>query len=327
VAGAYSEQFQGLIDYLEAMGYDITNLGEGGYGGPRRVRGPGTKGGWSKHGIGQALDINPQINKFRSPLTTNLPPNIAQIAEMFGLTWGGTWKIPDAMHFQVKKKLSQEELNKGILATGQTEEQVKAIADETERANKAALDNADAWLKANDAITNANQALKRDVVGGLIKDLERGVKPAEAFANALMKISDVLLDRALNAIFPDVGGGILGAVFAGGGVMTGRGPMPLRKYAGGGVAHSPQLAMFGEGGRPEAYVPLPDGRRIPVNIRVPGMGGLGGGRGGQAVAVHNRVTVDPSPLFVVTTHEVARQAGHAAVAEAGDASRRRPGGR
>lgn len=46
--------------------------------------------------------------------------------------------------------------------------------------------------------------------------------------------------------------------------MTSDGPLPLRKYAGGGIARSPQLAMFGEGSSPEAYVPLPDGRRIPV---------------------------------------------------------------
>jgi lambda family phage tail tape measure protein len=54
--------------------------------------------------------------------------------------------------------------------------------------------------------------------------------------------------------------------FAEGGVMTSRGPLPLKRYAGGGIADSPQLAMFGEGSSPEAYVPLPDGRRIPVQM-------------------------------------------------------------
>ena len=49
--------------------------------------------------------------------------------------------------------------------------------------------------------------------------------------------------------------------------MTSGGPVPLRKYAGGGIANSPQLAMFGEGSQPEAYVPLPDGRRIPVAMQ------------------------------------------------------------
>jgi len=49
--------------------------------------------------------------------------------------------------------------------------------------------------------------------------------------------------------------------------MTSAGRLPLNTYAGGGVANRPQLAMFGEGRTPEAYVPLPDGRRIPVAMQ------------------------------------------------------------
>ncbi len=64
-------------------------------------------------------------------------------------------------------------------------------------------------------------------------------------------------------------GSLFGVTFAEGGVMTGSGPMPLRRYAAGGVASSPQLALYGEGSRPEAFVPLPDGRRIPVALRLP----------------------------------------------------------
>lgn len=56
------------------------------------------------------------------------------------------------------------------------------------------------------------------------------------------------------------------AFFADGGIMTSAGPLPLRKYAGGGIANSPQLALFGEGRMNEAYVPLPDGRSIPVTM-------------------------------------------------------------
>lgn len=55
--------------------------------------------------------------------------------------------------------------------------------------------------------------------------------------------------------------------FAAGGVMTSFGPLPLRTYASGGVASTPQAAIFGEGSLPEAYVPLPDGRRIPVAMQ------------------------------------------------------------
>lgn len=54
--------------------------------------------------------------------------------------------------------------------------------------------------------------------------------------------------------------------FADGGIMSQYGSLELRKYANGGVANSPQMAMFGEGSMNEAYVPLPDGRTIPVTM-------------------------------------------------------------
>lgn len=66
---------------------------------------------------------------------------------------------------------------------------------------------------------------------------------------------------------PNYSGGGLGFKFADGGIMTEFGSLPLRKYANGGIARSPQLAMFGEGSMPEAYVPLPDGRSIPVTMK------------------------------------------------------------
>lgn len=76
---------------------------------------------------------------------------------------------------------------------------------------------------------------------------------------------------AVGSLFGGSGG--LGSVirglfgFADGGVMTSAGPLPLRKYAAGGVARSAQVAIYGEGDRPEAFVPLPDGRSIPVTMQ------------------------------------------------------------
>lgn len=49
---------------------------------------------------------------------------------------------------------------------------------------------------------------------------------------------------------------------ANGGIFGREGVVPLRAYQKGGIATSPQLAMFGEGSMNEAYVPLPDGRTI-----------------------------------------------------------------
>lgn len=54
--------------------------------------------------------------------------------------------------------------------------------------------------------------------------------------------------------------------FANGGIMTDHGELALRKYANGGIADRPQLAMYGEGDMAEAFVPLPDGRSIPVTL-------------------------------------------------------------
>lgn len=67
--------------------------------------------------------------------------------------------------------------------------------------------------------------------------------------------------------------------FADGGIMTGYGEMPLRKYADGGVANSPQIAMFGEGSGPEAFIPLKNGG-VPVHLR-----------GGQPITIDARQTI------------------------------------
>jgi hypothetical protein len=78
------------------------------------------------------------------------------------------------------------------------------------------------------------------------------------------------------------GGGGFGSIltsifgFAGGGVMTPNGPRQLQRFANGG--RSNKAAIFGEAG-PEAAVPLPDGRRIPVELRMPEVGRAQAGGG------------------------------------------------
>lgn len=77
----------------------------------------------------------------------------------------------------------------------------------------------------------------------------------------------------------DTGAGTPGGYgpFAMGGIMTPKGSMPLKRYARGGIATKPQIALFGEGDMNEAYVPLPDGRSIPVSFG-------GGGKSQPATA-------------------------------------------
>lgn len=114
----------------------------------------------------------------------------------------------------------------------------------------------------------------------------------DSLSNLLSMLTDALLQEFMTRLIKGESGGggdIVGALvnalpFAKGGIMTGHGSVPLKRYAKGGVANSPQLAMFGEGRRPEAYVPLPDGRSIPVKMQG------GGGGGGVVVNIRNSST-------------------------------------
>jgi hypothetical protein len=77
-----------------------------------------------------------------------------------------------------------------------------------------------------------------------------------------------------------------GAMFAKGGIMSSSGRIPLKTYSSGGIANSPQLALYGEGRKNEAYVPLPDNRTIPVTLK---------GNGSSSVTVgetHVTVTIN-----------------------------------
>jgi hypothetical protein len=104
--------------------------------------------------------------------------------------------------------------------------------------------------------------------------------------------------------------------FAMGGIMTPSGPLKLKRYASGGIAYGPQLAMYGEGSRPEAYVPLPDGRTIPVTMK-------GGSDMGSVV-----VNVDASGSSVEGNGGQANQLGKVigAAVQAELIKQRRPGG-
>ncbi len=113
--------------------------------------------------------------------------------------------------------------------------------------------------------------------GSIVGDLFGGLKSGLSIFNTFKGLAGIgssigsawsgsLLQKGILGL-----GSLIG--FANGGIMTPMGPLPLNAYAGGGVASSPQVALFGEGRMPEAYVPLPDGRSIPVQMR----GGEGGG--------------------------------------------------
>lgn len=194
------------------------------------------------------------------------------------------------------------------------------------------MDSAEASAVRLNQTLSQTKDLGKEAFGGFVSDITRGTSALDALKNSLTRILDKLISMSTDKIFSTLfdglgkssggggsglfgnffgslfggggsGGGIdVGATswmpkFATGGVMTDRGHVPLTRYAGGGIASTPQLAMYGEGRLPEAYVPLPDGRSIPVSVR---MQREQGGAGGMAAPAAE------APIIVNTTGQPVR---------------------
>ncbi len=161
----------------------------------------------------------------------------------------------------------------------------------------------DEILQRYPAIGQAADAAATLATNGMAEMIAGTKSAKEVFADFLQGIASALIDTAKKMIAqyiaigiarmfagigaPAVGGfsgssvgpfgagGISPALsfpttgFANGGIMSPSGPLPLKAYSRGGVASTPQVALFGEGSMNEAYVPLPDGRRIPVALQAP----------------------------------------------------------
>lgn len=156
---------------------------------------------------------------------------------------------------------------------------MRELANQTGVAEAAGERLAESQAKVAESLSQS-AAFGKDVLGGIIRDLREGKTAAEALSGALDKVADRLLDMALNSLFDGSkagsGGGVLGGLFKflfakNGGVFAGGRSQPLPMMAKGGVANGP--AIISEYGQAEAAVPLPDGRRIPVDLRMPGRSG------------------------------------------------------
>lgn len=92
----YADRFIGLLNDLESSGYLIDPNQSGGYN-PRNIAKTNTP---SQHAYGRAVDINWTDNARGS--RGSIPEKLAMdLARKHGMTWGGTWKNRDDMHFQV----------------------------------------------------------------------------------------------------------------------------------------------------------------------------------------------------------------------------------
>jgi lambda family phage tail tape measure protein len=239
----------------------------------------------------------------------------------------------DQKRVQINQYLSQViEKYAGILSSEELLEAIRKIREAMEGAAKAtgsfgekvAKSFADVVKSSGDLANNLGTTLGNafNSLGDQLADFVTTGKMqfadfARSVLNDLAKIFvRFALFQTLKALIPGGSGLAKAFGFASGGIMTQQGPLQLRRYAAGGIATSPQMAIYGEGSRPEAYVPLPDGRTIPVTMK-------GGSDMGSVV-----VNVDASGSSVEGNGGQANQLGKVigAAVQAELIKQRRPGG-
>jgi hypothetical protein len=158
---------------------------------------------------------------------------------------------------------------------------------------KLARQAAEATVALGDFVSDGTSRAIESLVESAIVDTESAV--ATSVASVSVDLLAAATEVAVVALWQFATALEVSAVtsaFADGGIMTNDGPVSLRKYANGGIANSPQLALYGEAG-PEAYVPLPDGRSIPVTMSG-SLGVDGGGGGDQNISISVVVNQDGS---------------------------------
>jgi hypothetical protein len=141
-----------------------------------------------------------------------------------------------------------------------------------------------------------------DAFSSIIPSIETGNQALNRFLNTLVEAvaqAALLGQGPLAGLFGGLGGaaggGLLGSIFGFGGPIVSAG---IGLFQQGGVTDRP--AIFGEHG-PEAAVPLPDGRRIPVEMRAPAMPAM-------MPPAPVTIRVEPSKYFDVVVDERAAAA-------------------
>jgi tape measure domain-containing protein len=212
--------------------------------------------------------------------------------------------VEDSREAAKKRKETEDDVFNHVMqlhisrlrAAGATTKQIQAIeqslADHMAaraRTNAVALAGPMEKMLANwrNVTRNMEEATAHWTDQSIDKITELAVKGKADFGELTKAILADILRIQLRAQYGEMIGGMMkgiGSLFTmeNGGIMNSLGSMPLRRYAAGGIAKSPQLAMFGEGDMAEAYVPLPDGRRIPVAMQ--------GGTPGVVVNVINQTS-------------------------------------
>lgn len=249
---------------------------------------------------GQALERKARTDLIALRNSTGEAERLAQLAE--GMRLQGATNEEIARQIELERQLGQ--VREQFPGIGQQEAMSLALRGSEAQRKLAELTekNTDSL---SEYAKRAAQNMESAFAAFLFDPFKAGAKGmAQSFGETVRRmLADAASAQLMQALFgknADMAGGLLGSAFsslgglfgggssaptpisnpgplaigvdafayphANGGIMTAQGPLPLHRYASGGIANSAQLALFGEGRRPEAYVPLPDGRTIPVTL-------------------------------------------------------------
>jgi hypothetical protein len=175
---------------------------------------------------------------------------------------------------------------------------LKELAEESKKALEKLQDPVEQIKAISDSVSES--------IGSAFKGLITGATTAqEALANVFRSIADSFADmvsqmisqwmrtQIISAFTGGLGGSMGGSALSGAasaagnmgsfgfnpGAMTGG--IPFTPFANGGIVKGPTLGLVGEGRYNEAVVPLPDGRKIPVDL-----GGSSGGDIATSIVVN-----------------------------------------
>ncbi|WP_374832950.1 tape measure protein [Paenochrobactrum pullorum] len=214
--------------------------------------------------------------------------------------------INDYEYAITKAKTAQELLNAaqkaGLKDTPELRAEIEALAEGYAQTTVAVNQLAETHEQARQA-SDFLKGSMMDAFQSMIPAIETGNKALDGFLNTLMDAVNqaLLLGKGPLAGLFGGGTGLLGTIFgfAKGGVAAHGRPQPMKTFARGGVSRT--AAIFGEAG-PEAAVPLPDGRRIPVDLNLP----KSTGSGAQNVHVTVGVSTDGNGNLMPFVESVAR---------------------
>lgn len=200
----------------------------------------------------------------------------------------------------VAELIAELEREKGLISATDVERQISnalrqagaAATDEQKAKIKELVTAIEAETAANERLEEAQESMKEtasDVLHSIADGIRDGATAGEILGDVLDGLADKLISMGINNLVENAFGGAgvkggaggLGGIlklfgFASGGIA--KNGKPMQTFAKGGVSRS--AAIFGEAG-PEAAVPLPDGRRIPVDLKMPAKGSARGGGGIQ----------------------------------------------